>query len=157
MEKKTITIPQEFSERIYNTVAKRFNVKDKYRLKDKLDGAFFLEKQILRLFPCYFIQKVLNIKLLDENKPLFCTTTFEYQNDHCFAIGTNDLLKIKIPKVNNVDYYMIFHVVESPPKVKYVGKISHKKCIELSSNSLRQGNNTVNQAPLVVTQLTDLQ
>ena len=57
MEKKAITIPQEFSERISNTVAKRFNVKDKYRLKDKLDGAFFLEKQILRLFLVFLFKK----------------------------------------------------------------------------------------------------
>ena len=67
--KKTIRIPFEIKVNITNAVIKKLGVKDYFKLKDRLDGMFYLSKQCMRIYSSYCIQEIFKISLIDEKKP----------------------------------------------------------------------------------------
>lgn len=140
-----LRIPPEIKNRVIEGVVKKLNVKDYYRLKDRLDGEFYLRKQFKRIYSSYYFEKVYNIKLLDESKALFCKTDFVFENKSFSIVGTYNPNKIKIPKKDEVEEFLVVKVVENPPSVEYLGKISNVKCKELikTKNALKSNNRVV--------------
>ena len=120
-------------------------MKDYFKLKDRLDGEFYLRKQLKRIYSSYYFEKVFNIKLLSESKPLFCKTDFVFENKSYSIVGTYNPNKIKIPKKEEIEEFLVVKVVQTPPSVEYIGKISNVKCKELikTENSLKSNNRVV--------------
>ena len=151
--KKTIKIPFEIKVNITNAVIKKLGVKDYFKLKDRLDGMFYLSKQCMRIYSSYCIQEIFKISLIDEKKPLYCKSQFVLNSENILIVSTKSPLKIKIPKKHNIDYYFIVHVNEdlNPPKTTYLGKISREECLSL--NRLKphfNSNSEVTKKPLTI-------
>ena len=154
---KKLRIPHEMKMKIINSVVKKLKVKDYFKLKDRMDGVFFLRKQFRRIYSSYYFEKLHNIKLLNGEKPLFCKTEFEISNERYLVVGTYTPLKIKIPKKDNISFFLVIKVVEDPASAEYLGKISYSKCIEISSGlNLLKSNNVVNEEPIAVISKMDL-
>ena len=153
-----IRVPSEIRDRVVDGVVKKLGVKDYYKLKDRFDGEFYLRKQYKRIFSSYFFERNLNIKLLDENKPLFCKSEFEIEGVIYHITGTYNPNKIKIPKRDKVDSFLVLKIQEFPPVVEYLGEISYSKCIELLPFKEKiQSNNEVTEEPLIVLERQDLE
>ena len=157
MEKKKIRVPLDLRDKVIKSVTKKLNVKDVYRLKDRFDGHFYLKNQFKRIYSSYFFQKELGIKLLSDQKPLFCKTEISFEEKKYSIVGTYSENKIKIPKKTDIDGFLVTKIVEHPPSVQYLGKISYDKAIELSKNKLNlKSNNLVVSEPLVVINSSEL-
>lgn len=158
LKSNKIRIPSDIRDRVIDGVVKKLGVKDYYKLKDRFDGEFYLRKQYKRIFSSYFFERNLKIQLLDANKPLFCKSEFEIDGRVYFITGTYNPNKIKIPKRDNVDSFLVLKIQEFPPVVEYLGEISYSKCLELLPFKEKvQSNNEVTEEPLIVLERKDLE
>ena len=152
-----IRIPSDVRERIIQGVVKKLKLKDYFQLKDRLDGEFYLRKQFKRIFTSYFFERNLRINLLDPEKPLYCKSEFELDGINYSLVGTYNPNKIKIPKKDNTDIYLVVKVSEFPPEVEFLGSISYVECMNLASKKEKiQSNNAVVEEPLIILERKDL-
>lgn len=157
LKSNKISVPSEIRNRVIDGVVNKLGVKDYYKLKDRFDGEFYLRKQYKRIFSSYFFQRNLNIQLLDENKPLYCKSEFQIDGRTYCITGTYNPNKIKIPKRDKIDSYLILKIQEFPPVVEYLGEISYSKCLELLPFKEKiRSNNEVTEEPLIVLEQKDL-
>lgn len=150
---RTINIPSELKQRIIDGVVIKLGVKDYFRLKDKLDGMFYLTKQFKRIYSSYCIQELLGVRLIDKNKPLFCINKFQLNDEKIMIVPTSDVLRIKIPDISDVNVYYVVKVNEdgNPPKATYLGKITKQKCVSFKKNNITSNsNNEVTGKPLTI-------
>jgi hypothetical protein len=153
-----LSVPSEIRDRVIAGVVKKLGVKDYFKLKDRFDGEFYLRKQYKRIFSSYFFERNLNIQLLDENKPLYCKSEFEIEGTTYHITGTYNPNKIKIPKRDKVDSFLVLKIQEFPPVVEFLGEISYSKCLELLPFKEKiQSNNEVTEEPLIVLERKDLE
>ena len=88
---------------------------------------------------------------------MFCKTEISFEEKIYSIVGTYSENKIKIPKKTDIDGFLVTKIVEHPPSVQYLGKISYDKAIELSKKKLNlKSNNLVVSEPLVVINSSEL-
>jgi hypothetical protein len=152
-----IRIAADFRNKIIESVVKKLGVKDYFKLKDRMDGEFYLNKQIKRIYPSYFLEKSVKINLLKKDKPLYCKSEFEYESVKYSVVGTFTPNKIKVPIIDNTDYYLVIYINDQPNYTEYLGFLSKNdvKKLQKKKTNLNSNNLVVNE-PLLVIKSEDL-
>ena len=136
-------IPLVVIEKIKKEVLNKLGVIDSFQLNDKIDGIFYLKKQIKRVLSSYVIEKRFNISLIDKNKILKSKTKFNI-NEHTYEIiGVEIGDKIKIPN-NDVSDFIVVGFFDNFRKNKILGTITKEKSKQYK-NTFSTSNNTISK------------
>lgn len=130
-------------EKIKKEVLNKLGVVDSFQLNDKIDGIFYLKKQIKRVLSSYVIEKRFNIPLIDKNKILKSKIKFSIYNTNYEIVGVEIGDKIKIPN-SDVDCFIVVGFFDQFRKNKILGIISKKNAFTHQS-TLLISNNTVSK------------
>jgi len=130
-------------EKIKKEVLNKLGVVDSFQLNDKIDGIFYLKKQIKRVLSSYVIEKRFNIPLIDKNKILKSKIKFSIYDTNYEIVGVEIGDKIKIPN-SDVDCFIVVGFFDQFRKNKILGIISKKKALSHQS-TLLISNNTVSK------------
>lgn len=147
-------IPLILIEKIKAEVIRKLGVDSIFKLYDKLDGVFYLNKQLKRVLASYVIEKKFSVSLMNEEKILLAKSTFESNNKiyNILGIELNDT--IKIPNLN-VDIFLIVAFFDNYRKFKILGHISKDDCIKHNDLS-KSSNNLVACKILAIVNKEDL-
>jgi len=152
-----VNIPQKLKQSITNSVIKKLNLKDHFQLNDRLDGIYYLNKNIFRIYSCFCIQEILKIQLTYKEKPLFTDTTFQYNNLIHTVVSTTCMDKIKIPQDSLTNIFLIVLVSENSLITQYLGMISKEDCEGLKgSNKINESLNYITKKPQLIINSTFL-
>lgn len=130
---KNIRVPFHLKESITNSVIKKLGVKDLFQLRDRFDGDYYLKKQLNRIISSYIAQKVFDVKLLDDDKPLWCESVVQLNNHEYTIVSTLNVNRIKIPNSDKLIYLVVFLTYEHN-KRNILGVITRENCKKLASN-----------------------
>lgn len=134
-------IPLYLVEKIKMEVVKKLGVESIFKLYDKLDGVYYLNKQLKRVLAAYVIGKKFNLPLLNDDKVLLSKTLFEFENKNYSIQGIDLNDNIKIPNLN-VDNFIIIGFFDNFRKYKILGYISKEDCLKYN-DSTKNSNNLV--------------
>jgi hypothetical protein len=128
---QTVQISRKLKESVVNSVIKKLNLKDKFQLNDRLDGIYYLNKHIARIYSCFCIQEILKIELTTEEKPLFGNTSFNFNHISYHIISTTSIDRIKIPINTITNIFVVVLIDINSLSTQYIGMIKKEECEEL--------------------------
>lgn len=141
-------IPFILVEKIKTEVVKKLGVESVFKLYDKLDGVYYLNKQLKRVLASYVIGKKLSLPLINDEKVLLSKTTFESNNKTYSIQGIELNDNIKIPNLN-VDIFMIVGFFDNYRKYKILGYINKEDCLKYNDSS-KSSNSVVSKEILAI-------
>jgi hypothetical protein len=126
-------IPTIIIDKIKNEVVEKLGVASSFKLNDKIDGIFYLNKQLKRVLSIYVVNKLFNLNIFNKEKHISSKSIFiDSENKKCMILGADLNDKIKIPN-EDVEYYLIVCFFDLHKKYRYIGKISKIDCLNKSS------------------------
>jgi hypothetical protein len=141
-------IPFVIIDKIKKEVVKKLGVESIFKLYDKFDGVFYLNKQLKRILASYVISKKISLPLINEEKILLSTTKFEYNNKIYSIQGVELNDKIKIPN-ESVDIFIVVGFFDDFRKYKILGAISKEECLKYKETS-KNSNSLISKDILAV-------
>lgn len=130
-------------EQVKNEVFNQLGVKNSFELNDKIDGVFYLKKQLKRVLSIFVIEKRFDIDLIDKSKILKSKTRFNIRGCSYEIIGIEIGDKIKIPNID-VDRFIIVGFFDNFRKNKILGVITKEKAIQYKY-TLSKSNNIISK------------
>ena len=140
IESETFSIPVNLIERLKQEVVVKLEVENIFKLNDKLDGVFYLHKQLKRVLSIYVVERFLNIKLLNQEKLLKSKSSIVINDTRIFVIGVEYGEKIKIPKID-VDLFLVVGFLDNHKRGRVLGCITQEDCLKL--NEPKESKNSV--------------
>jgi len=141
---QTVNIPRGLKQSITDSVVKKLKLKDSFQLNDRLDGIYYLNRNIFRIYSCFCIQKIFNIQLTYNEKPLFTNQTFKYNNLIHTVVPSKNMDEIKIPQDSQTNIFLVVLVNEISLTTQYLGMISDKDCERIKvSNKVEESINYI--------------
>ncbi len=143
MKNKSFNVPRIIKNKILEVVLKRFDLKDFFQLRDRIDGLDFFNKHLYRIYSIYVCEQIFGIELINKEKILKSSTAFYHNSENYITTFTTDIYNIKIPD-ENFDNCIVVKVTENSNKVTYLGSISMHECLKIKSN-LKDNSYTLNK------------
>lgn len=139
-ESEILSIPLNVIERLKSEVVEKLGVESIFKLNDKLDGVFYLNKQLKRVLALYIIEKYLKIKILDNDKLINTKSNIIINNKKIHVIGVDYNDNIKIPKID-VDLFLIVGFLYNHQRARVLGCITQDESIILDQT--KESKNSV--------------
>ena len=133
MKNNSFNEPQLIKTNILEVVLKRFDLKDFFKLRDRIDGLDFFNKHLYRLYSIYACEQIFRIELINQEKILSSSSAFHHNSKNYIITFTSDIYDIKIPD-ENFDNCIVIKVIENSNKVTCLGNISMDECLKIKSN-----------------------
>jgi len=148
-------IPTIIIEKIKNEVVEKLGVESSFKLNDKIDGIFYLNKQLKRVLSIYVIDKLFKLNIFNKEKHIASKSFFvDSDNKKCMILGAELNDKIKIPN-EDVEYYLIVCFFDLHKRFKYIGKISKVDCLNKSSE-IKNSNSVVSKDIIAILNLESI-
>ncbi len=133
-------IPLYVIDKIKNEVVEKLGVESSFKLNDKIDGIFYLNKQLKRVLAIYVVDKLFKLNVLNKDNHLNSKSIYIDSNGKkCMILGVELNDNIKIPN-SDVEFYIIVGFFDQHKKYRYLGKISKEDCLKFSSSILSTNN-----------------
>jgi len=126
---ETIRIPNNIQDGVKQSVIKKLGVENQFKLNDRFEGVYYMNKQLKRILSLYVVEKIFNLKLIDKENILKSKSFFENNGVTYGVVGVEFGAKIIIPKIN-VDVFLIVGFFDFYNKGKYLGGIKYDDCIK---------------------------
>jgi hypothetical protein len=148
-------IPITIIEKIKNEVVQKLGVESAFKLNDKIDGIFYLNKQLKRVLSIYVVDKLFQLNIFNKEKHITSKSFFiDSNNKKCMILGNDLTDKIKIPN-EDVEYYLIVCFFDHHKRYKYIGKISKVDCLNKSSE-IKNTNSVVSKDIIAILNLESI-
>jgi len=126
-----VRVPKSIQELVKKNVVQKLGVENQFKLNDRFEGVYYMNKQLRRILSLYIIGKVFNLELLDYENILKSKSTFIKDEIKYGVVGFDFSENIIIPKLQ-VDIFLVVGFLDYYNRGKYLGGVKYEDCIELN-------------------------